>query len=315
MKYLFSISVVLVFALSSCTNIPEGMPQNPPIPTTVAEDLQETTPAETNTIEVVGGSEEALREFIKHWILPIPDVSSQDMTVYISSLPKDLPYDVPTPDDAGIIGSITGGWVDYLLIFDTSLSKESIHEFYAQNLADKGWHAERTNTGQVGFVSQSHLYSSYCHEGNVALLTVETPLTSTEKASIRLSLDLSPQPHDCDGTAVPRSSFDERLIPQLEAPSGTRLLSGGVSTGDYEADVTHSLQSDLSSIELLEFYDQQLLASGWKMQDSGNGGGAAWSHWAFTDEQDNNWLASLIIVKRSADSDRLFAFLRMEQDK
>lgn len=75
------------------------------------------------------------------------------MTIYIGSVPKDMPYELPKPEGARIIGSITGGGIDYALIFDTSLSPKSIHEFYAQNLTDQGWHEAPTNGGQGGFIS------------------------------------------------------------------------------------------------------------------------------------------------------------------
>jgi len=327
MKYLFSISAILAFVLSSCSNVPESALETTPAATAFAEDVQEGTPAETAagkdvpSIEIVGGNEESLREFIKQWLAPVyPDGSSQDMTVYIGSLPKDLPYDLPTPDDARLIGSITGGWVDYMLIFDTRLSSKSIHEFYAQNLPDKGWRAAPTNAGQGGFVSPSDLYNGYCHEDG-AFLSVETPALSSEQTAIRLNMEISPHPYNCDPAAVSSGSSYENLMPQLEAPSGTLIQSGGSSGSDRDAETTAHLQSDLSPVELVEFYNEQLLASGWKMQDSGdaqasgNGEGAAWSHWTFTDEQDTRWLGSLIVVKTSADSDSLFALLRIEKDQ
>jgi len=324
MKYLFSISAVLAFVLSSCVNVPESALENTPAATAFAEDLQESTPAGTNTgedvstnsIEIVGGNEESLREFIKQWLVPVyPDGSSQDMTVYIGSMPKDLPYDLPTPDDARMIGSITGSWVDYMLIFDTNLPSKSIHEFYAKTLIEKGWNEAPTNQGQSGFVSQSDLYSGYCHEDDDVFLNVETPSISDGKTSIRLNLDISPHPYNCDAAAVSSGYSYEKLIPQLEAPNGTLIQSGGAGSSDHDAEVTASLQSDLSPVELVDFYNQQLLASGWKMQDSGNGEGAAWSHWTFTDEQETHWLGSLIVLKASANSDRLFALLRIEKDK
>ncbi len=329
MKYLFSISAVLAFGLSSCINVPENVQENTPAATAFAEDLQESTPAETNTgenvptnsIEIVGGNEESLREFIKQWLIPVyTDGSSQDMTVYIGSMPKDLPYDLPVPNDARMIGSITGSGVDYMLIFDTSLSSKSIHEFYAQTLTDKGWHEAPTNQGQGGFVSQVDLYRGYCHEDD-AFLSVETPSISNERTSIRLNLDNSPPLYSCDPAAISSGSLYEKHIPQLKAPSGTMIQNGGASSSDHDAEVTAHLQSDLSPVQLVEFYNKQLLASGWEMQDSGNvqassnGEGAAWSHWVFTDEQEANWLGSLIVVKTSANSDRLFALLRIEKDK
>ena len=117
MKYLISISVLVILILSGCTNVSKSVPENSPTATGFAENLQESTSAETSigegasttSIEIVGGNEESLREFIKQWLVPIySNDSSQDMTVYIGSLPKDMPYDLPKPDDARIVGSITG---------------------------------------------------------------------------------------------------------------------------------------------------------------------------------------------------------------
>jgi hypothetical protein len=315
---------LLAFVLSSCINVPESAQENTPTATAFAEDLQESTPAETNTgedvstksIEIIGGNEESLREFIKQWLVPVyPDGSSQVMTVYIGSMPKDLPYDLPTPDDARIIGSITGGWVDYMLIFDTSLSSKSIHEFYTQNLTDKGWHEAPTNPGQGGFVSQSDLYSGYCHEDDDAFLNVETPSISDEKTSIRLNLDISPHPYNCDAAAVASGYSYEKLIPQLEAPNGTMIQGTGSGGSDHDAQITANLQSNLSAAELVEFYNQQLLGAGWKMQNSGNGDGAAWSNWTFRDEQQTDWIGALMVVKVSKDSDTLFALLSIEKNK
>jgi len=323
MKYLFSILAVLTFVLSSCTNVTGSTQENTP-PATAAENLQESTPTETNTakegsersIEIVGGDEESLREFIKQWLIPVyPDGSSQNMTISIGTLPNDIPYDLPVPEDSRIIGSIMGSWVDYLLIFDTSLPSEQIHEFYDQTLIEKGWREAPTNQGQGGFISQSDLYNGYCYKEDEAFLSVETPSVSAQKTSIRLNLDISPDPYMCDASAASAGYSYEKLIPQLKAPSGTLIQGTGAGSSDHDAEITASLQSNLSALELVESYNQQLLESGWKMQNSGNGEGAAWSHWTFNDEEETKWTGSLIVVKTAPNNDTLFALLRIEKDK
>lgn len=195
MKHLLTVITLLTLVLSGCTNIAESVQENTPTltATVLVENTPENAPTETipaegiseKSIEIVGGNEKSLREFINQWLIPVyPDGSSQDITVYISSMPKDIPYDLPTPDDARIIGSITGNWADYLLIFDTSLTSKSIHEFYAQSLIEKGWHEAPTNQGQSGFISQSDLYSGYCYENDAAFLSIETPSLPDRKSVV-----------------------------------------------------------------------------------------------------------------------------------
>lgn len=166
--------------------------------------MQEVAPAGTNSaqggseikVEVVGGDGASLREFIKQWLVPgYPDSSFKDMTINIGSTPKDLPYDLPVPDDARTIGSISGGWVDYLLLFDTALDSNAINEFYPTNLKDKGWQPAPANQGQGGFVSQSDLNRGNCQADGKAYLSVETPSVSEGKTGIRLSLDTGLDPY------------------------------------------------------------------------------------------------------------------------
>jgi hypothetical protein len=90
--------------------------------------------------------------------------------------------------DSRIIGSITGTWVDYMLIFDSNLTAETIHDFYEQSLIDKGWKEAPTMQGG-GFTSQSYLYKTYCYEQNKAALGVETPPGLSDKTSIRLNCE------------------------------------------------------------------------------------------------------------------------------
>lgn len=323
MKYLSGILIIFTFVISACGNIipsQQGGTQSEPAP---AEEMQQVTAAGSDaaqngsgiTVEVVGGDEASLREFIRQWMTPggYPGSSMKDMTVYIGSTPKDMPYDLPVPEGARVIGSITGGWVDQQLLFDSDLDSKTVNEFYAKNLPDKGWQPAPTNQGQGGFVSQSDQYNNYCQKDGNAYLTVETPSIAEGKTGIRLTLDTDPDPHLCDASAAGTGYSHDKLIPQLKAPEGTVVQGGGAGMSDRDAETSASLNSKLSPGELLEIYNQQLVDAGWKMQNSDSGAGGAWSQWTLKDEQGKDWLGSLIIVESAPDSDSLYAVLRIEK--
>ena len=324
MKYRFGILILFAFVLYGCGNIipdPQDSSQNESAP---AGEVQEITSTGSNSaqngsdikVEVVGGDEASLREFIKQWLTPgYPDGSSGDMTVYIGSTPEDIPYDIPVPDDAHTIGSIIGGWYDHMLLFDSSLDATAIREFYSKNLGEKGWQQVPSNAGQGGFVSQSDLYRGYCREEGKAYLSVETPSIPEGKTSIRISLDTSPDPHMCNPEAANTGYSHQDLLPQLKAPEGTLVQGGGAGMSDKDAEISATLESNLSPAELLDFYNQQLTDAGWKIQNSDDGDGGAWSQWALQDDQGKDWLGSLIVVKSSPDSDSLYALLRIERGK
>jgi hypothetical protein len=91
------------------------------------------------------------------------------------------------------------------------------------------------------------------------------------------------------------------------------VQGGGSGMSDRDAENSASPKSHLSTAELLELYNQQLVDAGWKMQNSDDGEGGAWSQWTLKDEQGRNWLGSLIVVKSSPNSNSLYALLRIEK--
>ncbi len=326
MKKLLTLLVVLTFALTSCTGASEIAQKN------TSTDLasEPNSPVDSNPnpvmdpVEIIGGDEEALREFLSSWfgqMYPYRKGSTQKEAVYIGSLPDDMPYDLPVPNEVRIIGSVTGAWTDYMLVFDTDLSAQEIREFYAQNLIKDGWREEEQNVIPGGFVEDKNqtLYIGYCHEENDAYLGIETPLLANGKTALRLNLDLTPE-YNCGPVLNTHGYGVDYLLPQLGAPKGAIMQMGGSSSGDREAETTASLKTDLSPVELVEFYNQQLEAAGWELQTSTSaqaddgGGGAAWSIWKFTDEEGRNWNGSLMVLRTSAEDDT-FASLRVKLDR
>ena len=165
-----------------------------------------------------------------------------------------------------------------------------------------------------GFTSQSNLYKSYCYKENEAFLSVETPSISAEKTSIRLNLDISPDSYACNPDASYGASY-MNLIPALNAPTGVAVQGTGAGSSDRDANVTATLKGNLSAAEVAEFYNEQLRAAGWEMQNENQGEGAAWSNWTFQDEQGTDWFGALMVLESSAENETLFAFVSIEKNK
>lgn len=320
MKRLFVVVSLFVLTLWGCASNPEITQNNTPIATATAVAMQESTDATVvvnsdTSIEVIGGDETTLRDFITQWFIPVyPDSSVHEIKVYIASTPKDIPYELPIPDNAHIIGAVTGNWVDYLLIMDTNLTPKSAHEFYAKSLTEKGWHEAPTNQGQGGFIYQSDLYSGYCYGDGEAFLSVETPQISNEKTSVRLSLDITPDIYMCNPDSTGYGYLHADLIPELHAPNGAIVQGSSSGGSDRDAEVTANLKSKLSAAEIVEFYNKQLLEVGWTMENNGSGEGASWSNWTLKDKDGKDWIGTLVVIKVSANN-TLFALLRIEQIK
>jgi hypothetical protein len=317
MKVLLSMIALLAWGLASCGIVPANVQENMPPASndiqTTEESVTTGTSSETS-VQVVGGDEESLREFIRQWIVPVyPDGTTQDITVYIGSVPTEMPYDLPTPEEARLIGSITGNWVDYILMFETGLTPEAVHEFYAQALKDNGWQEAPMGAGG-GFTSQSNLYKAYCYGEKEAFLNLETPSISAKSTGIRLNLDVSPDSYACNADPSP-GAINQDLIPPLEAPKGVFVQGSGAGSSDRDANISANLKGDLSPAEIADVYNDQLLAAGWNMESSRDAEGAAWSRWSFQDDEGTGWTGALMVIEVSAENNTFYAVVSIEKNQ
>jgi hypothetical protein len=201
---------LLTLVLSGCSNEPATAEDDTPIVIETEQSPLENSPTRTssqNPSGIEAENEEAVQEFIREWDLP---VSSEDrypnIAYYPRTIPKDIPYDLPAPDGARLIGSVTGSWVEYMLIFKTSLSPEAVHEFYAQALKERGCVASPVNEGDgLPANPDSEFYKTYCYGDHEASLGVETKSLSVKRisTSIRLYLDTTSSATSCNADPNP----------------------------------------------------------------------------------------------------------------
>jgi hypothetical protein len=322
MKLFRTIIILPIFILMSCTSVQSNVTPEFATATAFAEITKEITPitaqqtAENeNRIEVTGGDEEALRDFISLWFEPVyPTGSTQKLAVSIGNLPQDIPLDIPLPNNVRIVGSATGYPIEYSIILSAGQSPETIQEFYEGSLIEKGWHDAPTQGG-FGYETETHLFSGYCYEENTAFLQVETSMISDTETAIRLGLDMEPDAYRCDsGTYI--EPFYMSLLPILHAPTGITVT--GTSSGggiDTDGNITMTLEGDISEIAVMENYANQLTTAGWVIKTTASGDGVAWSSWVFSDENGARWTGMLIVNKSSPDSNTLFVLLRVSKDE
>ena len=104
------------------------------------------------------------------------------------------------------------------------------------------------------------------------------------------------------------------LMPALEAPAGTRMLSGGSGgSSDGSAYISSDLETSLRAEELLEHYNAQLVSAGWELVEQGSTPVAAWSTWKLTSEDGDAWGGTLFIMEGQLNAEKRFAMLSVER--
>jgi hypothetical protein len=120
--------------LAACNAAPPA-----PLPTVTA--------VSGDTVVIVqSGGDERLRELATRLLTPrafsVEDLASyQTPQLIVGGLPDGLPLDLPMPDDATLLGSMTqrSKWEGVTVLLDVSLPKEKVTEFYTQELGKQGF--------------------------------------------------------------------------------------------------------------------------------------------------------------------------------
>ena len=330
MKRLNSFLSILFFLslpLTACTALlpqssaPEeaAAPSNAPASGVVVEEVFEQVVVSQSggeagpvTVEIIGGDEAALREFVARQVT-YPGSETDHIRVYLGSLPPELPYSLPLPEDARVIGSVQHtSYAELQVLQETSLTPDEVHSFYAQALPDAGWAVAPAPNYGGGFVS-SDFGATYC-QGEETFLTVSAGELPDGKTDVRVFVQASQGYSPC----VPSPDYGDplsELIPALKNPPGTRMSNGGGGGGSSDSDAyneTH-LEGDLSAVDAAAYYNDQLAAAGWTLVESGSADGLGWSIWTLTDADGDAWTGTLLVSDIPPGSGKLFAYVRVER--
>lgn len=313
--------VLLCLALASCvpveaasTDAEADLAVAPQVEVqTVVEEIK-VDPLADGQVEIIGGDEESLREFIQRYLSPIyPGAGEGETKVLIGNLPDDLPIDLPLPDDARIVASVQQSSGFTQVILEASQSPDEVGAFYNQSLVDLGWQPAQPHQEGSGFVSSNQGERFCLDEGDayLELLFLERIEGRTE---VWLTLHSPVVSNICQegdsGYMDPGSS----LIPALEAPPDVQTSgSGAGGSSDGSAYSTADLKTSLSIEALLAHYNVQMEQAGWEQVDQGTSEVVAWSAWKLTDEAGDEWGGNLIVMDNRIGSERRFAIVSVEK--
>jgi len=320
MKQLFLILVCL--ALVGCvpveaagTDTGADLPAAPQVEVQTVVDEISVDPLAGGEVEIIGGDEESLREFIQRYFSPIyPGAAEGERKILIGSLPDDLPIDLPLPEGAQVIASVQEPSAFTQVILDTSQTPEEVEAFYTQSLIDLGWQTAPQGDLGSGFVSRGGMGAQFCLNENDAYLEVISVEMPDKPTDVRLNLQAPVEYYPCQEYDPGYMDPGSRLIPSLEAPQGVQI-SGSGSGGSSEGSAynTADLETSLSIDELLAHYNAQLEQAGWQLVDQGTSEVVAWSAWKLLDEQSDEWGGNLIVMDNRLDSDRRIAIISIEK--
>ena len=275
--------------------------------------------AQESNVQIIGGDEDALREFVLRY-LGAGGAYTEDTTILIGALPDELPFDLPLPNDAQIVGSIVRSDSHSIeIIADSALEPDAVVAFFDDALAD-GWESAQGGMMPVGgFVENPFTMGQFCYNEGEAALNINASSAPSGMTDIRFYIISPGDAYMCAGGSEMAVQDAFRLLPRLTTPEGVELLpgSGGGGGGGFpgrrSASSTANLTTERPLQDIADDYNAQLVDAGWEQSDSAVSGGVAWSGWTFTDETGARWGGTFTITASPTDDGEYAAWLMIQE--
>ena len=234
-------------------------------------------------------------------------------------LPDDLPFALPLPEDARILGALSLGQSDQpnhhpplaIMLVETPQTAEQGAQRLSATLEAQGWILSAPHErGGFAHVVPNHNFMRFgSTDGDYALTIAPLPGASAQPAtfSIMAQRDWPRQLHG--------AFRDQReLIPALLPPAGATQQGGGGGGGNGRFYSTANLSTEAPIAEVMATYDRQLERANWRRRSSETSRSVGGSYWSFSDNEGTEWRGSLAVF---GDPDRprdYMAFLQIETD-
>jgi hypothetical protein len=266
------------------------------------------------TVQIFGGDEETLREFIRRWFAPQYTESEGDTNIWIGKLPDDFAVNFPLPEGAQVFASIQDPYTALQVLLDVPDSPDDFLVSYQQMITGAGWFPVNTSQGG-GFVAATNTWLVFCKDdgqnGEPDALTVQAFSTASGQTDLRLNLSTTNTQYLCEPGSNQPMDEAYMMIPTLKAPSGVVVNSGGSSSGGGNAESSSDLRTSLSPQELADYFFSQLQDEGWEPLGQGGADSFSWSTWSITGDQGDQWSGILIVLDNPVSQDLVFASIRV----
>ena len=247
-----------------------------------------------------------------------------DPQLLVGQLPDHLPFEMPIPAGARIIGSLASDAQHMDIVLDAPLSREQVSAFYQERMRGAGWsEVEQPAASMGGFAPASgpaHARLSrrigsgfFCKGPNGPSLQVLVQAEQAGFSDVRLNLNLDPHNSLC---AQQRHWIGAAgagpLVPQLTPSAGAQQWPGGGGGGSDQFYSSATLEADADIATLSAHYAGQLEQGGWTRLDAGQSGPSAWHTWMLQDESGQAWYGTFCMLRKPGGAGSYFLLLRIE---
>lgn len=229
--------------------------------------------------------------------------STVEPRLLVGQLPADLPFSVPLPEGARVLGTLLGADAEPEIVIESPLALEETAEFYRAALTAEGWREEANpGFGRGGFVhSTGEFMTMLMFDRDAEGPSLRLMCSQAHDGGTTVQCNVAAQPFvpsQMRGRRMMHHDPMHRLLPAIKAPLHANQQGGGSSSSDNHVDSRATLETDLDVLAVGAHYRGQLERAGWQLNGSGESGPIAWSMWAFKDDEGEPWSATFVALRQ-----------------
>jgi hypothetical protein len=270
-------------------------------------------------VTIFGGDEASLRQFLRHnYITPfVPTGEEGSTSIYIGSLPPDLPFTLDLPANMTVIGGVmgTGEFASSQLLLSQDGDATEKLSALRQQFEDQGYFKPIALPSGEIFQTQTGDYSPLCSPNDSHYLIVSGRNLPDGTAALRVFIySIGPGNSPCAQSPTTGSSSTseyEGVMLNLPAPAKTATYQSGMSSTADSLEATISLVGETTVAAIAEHYYPHLGAQGWQQLEASQTEHLAWSSWSI-DKDDKHYTATFYIVRDGESPNRFQATFRIK---
>jgi len=255
---------------------------------------------------------------------PMPDGSTQTVTLHPAALPPNAGFDLPIPPGSHLVGSLlrqrTNANPSFDAVLDVPGNADDVTSFYERELGKKGLTPPQIPQqmqpgGFQGSIGPAK-GSTFCKGDGLPYVSVSVFSRLNAANDVRVHFEPAQSASaqqfmgsPCSQKGGPPPAMTAQRLPALRAPDGVVLQSSGASFGGPRQQSDAVANTSKTAAELESFFAQQLAAAGWTRVAGAANAPLAFSTWKVPG--DGDWQGVLIVLEMPS-KDRRSLMLRAE---
>jgi hypothetical protein len=225
---------------------------------------------------------------------------------FVGRLPDKLPFDIPRPDNARIVGSLARPSIG-TVVFALPQSPREASKAYDELLLRSGWDDRAPRPG--GFEPPPMIFSGPFCKGDDK--SISTSVAEQPDGGTSLQVRYSTGERSACAERERRGYIgpEERgPIPALDPPRDAKIVGSGIGGSSGYLEASARMNVDLAPPQLLAHYATQLRASGWAPASDAVTGDVSAQTWTVEDRRGKKWVGLFVASSVPGSDDRLLLF-------